>query len=31
VVLGESEVVEGGGVLVLLETVLVLVEEGIGC
>jgi len=31
VVLRGSEVVEGGGVVVLLETVLVLVEEGFGC
>jgi len=30
-VLGGSEVVEGGGVLVLLGMVLVLVEEGVGC
>lgn len=30
-VLGGSEVVEGGGMLVLLGRVLVLVEEGVGC
>jgi len=30
-VLGGSEVVEGGGVLVLLGRVLMLVEEGVGC